>query len=381
VNVANIAPGVPFGSFDTPANNATGIAGAVPVTGWALDNIEVSRVGIWREPVGAEPVQPNGLVFIGNATFVNGARPDVQNAFPNTPLNARAGWGYMLLTNFLPHSGGAGGSGNGTYRLHAIAVNKAGQSFELGIHSITVDNAHASRPFGTIDTPDQGGTVSGSSFVNFGWALTQNPNCIATDGSTMTVTVDGVTLGHPAYNNFRNDIATSFPGLCNSGGAIGFYILDTTKLSNGVHTIGWLVYDNVGHGDGIGSRFFMVANAGTGNEPAVDEPIQQAPDRSVRLRRGLETAEALPAAPDGVYAVELEELGLMELQVGAVAGYQVVGDERRPLPVGSTLKGGVFYWQAALGFLGEYQLVFERSDGSSVNARVIVQPRSYSTPR
>jgi hypothetical protein len=64
-----------------------------------------------------------------------------------------------------------------------------------------------------------------------------------------------------------------------------------------------------------------------------------------------------------------------------VAGYQVVGDERRPLPVGSTLKGGVFYWQAALGFLGEYQLVFERSDGSSVNARVIVQPRSYSTPR
>ena len=30
------------------------------------------------------------------------ARPDVEAAFPTTPNNYRAAWGYMLLTNMLP---------------------------------------------------------------------------------------------------------------------------------------------------------------------------------------------------------------------------------------------------------------------------------------
>src|SRR5262249_5616768 len=38
------------GSFDTPVNNTTGIAGSIAVTGWALDPIEVTKVDIWREP-------------------------------------------------------------------------------------------------------------------------------------------------------------------------------------------------------------------------------------------------------------------------------------------------------------------------------------------
>ena len=63
VNVTSVAPGVPFGYFDSPINNTTGVAGAIPVTGWALDNIEVASVGIWREPVVGEAASPNGLVF------------------------------------------------------------------------------------------------------------------------------------------------------------------------------------------------------------------------------------------------------------------------------------------------------------------------------
>ena len=41
VNVTSVTPAAPFGSFDTPANNTSGITGAVGVTGWALDSIEV----------------------------------------------------------------------------------------------------------------------------------------------------------------------------------------------------------------------------------------------------------------------------------------------------------------------------------------------------
>ena len=41
----------PFGTVDTPTDNRTGVTGAVPVTGWALDDIEVTRVSICRAAV------------------------------------------------------------------------------------------------------------------------------------------------------------------------------------------------------------------------------------------------------------------------------------------------------------------------------------------
>jgi hypothetical protein len=282
-------------------------------------------------------------------------------------LSYRAGWGYMLLTNFLPHSsGGSAGGGNGIFSLHVLATNKAGQVLDLGTRTITVDNAHATKPFGTIDTPGQGATVAGSAFVNFGWALTQSPNCIPIDGSTINVYVDGVPSGHPAYNQFRSDIASLFPGLCNSNGGVGFFYIDTTQLANGVHTISWAATDNVGHSDGIGSRYFTVANAGGGaNGLAMDEPVEPVSDAT--------------AGAEGVHTAEVEELGLIELHLGAVAGRSLVGGQAAPLPVGSTLKNGVFYWHAALGFLGDYPLVFERADGSEVRVLLRVVPKKFSS--
>jgi len=44
----------PFGYIDTPLNNATGIAGAIAVTGWALSGVGVQTVAIWRESVAGE---------------------------------------------------------------------------------------------------------------------------------------------------------------------------------------------------------------------------------------------------------------------------------------------------------------------------------------
>ena len=76
-------------------------------------------------------------------------------------------------------------------------------------------------------------------------------------------------------------------------------------------------------------------------------------------------------------AAEIEQLGLLELHLGAVHGHSLVDGQIAPLPVGSTLKGGVFYWQAALGFLGNYQLVFERPDGSEVRVQVHVRPKKF----
>ncbi len=62
-----------------------------------------------------------------------------------------AGWGYLLLTNFLPSQG------NGTFTLYAYADDVDGYTTLLGSKTITCTNATATAPFGAIDTPAQGG--------------------------------------------------------------------------------------------------------------------------------------------------------------------------------------------------------------------------------
>ncbi len=252
----------PFGSFDTPYNNSN-VSGAIGVTGWALSPSGVYAVDVWREPNPGEAAASNGLVLIGTASFVPNARPDVQKAYPAYPNSNAAGWGLQILTNELPFNSFGSILGNGTYRLHAIAHSSADGDSDLGTRTIIVNNAASVSPFGTIDTPAQGGFVSGSSYVNFGWALTPIGSQIPTDGSTIWVYIDKAAVAHPVYNQYRSDVANTFPGLQNSGGPVGYYRMDTTKLTNGLHTLSWVVTDNLGHASGLGSRFINVQNACT----------------------------------------------------------------------------------------------------------------------
>jgi hypothetical protein len=286
-----------------------------------------------------------------------------------------------MLTNFLPNASGSGAPGNGTYKLHAIAFNKAGSQLDLGTKAITVDNAHAAKPFGTIDTPGQGGTISGADSVNFGWALTPKLAVIPIDGSTITVVIDGVSVGHPTYNQLRSDIANLFPGFANSGGAVGFFHINTTTLANGVHTISWNVFDNLGHGEGLGSRYFNVTNTGVAAMAAAVEEIDQSVAREgVRLRNGLNiNREPNLIVPDGDggYSVTMEEVGHIELHLGAASGRLLMQDDARVLPTGSTLKHGVFFCQPGPGFLGEYTMQFERPDGTRIRVRVNIVPKRY----
>ena len=383
VQISTTTASGPFGSFDTPLNNARGVSAAIAVTGWALDSIGITKVDIWREPVGPEPP---GLKYIGDAIFVPGARPDVAQSFSTYPSANNAGWGYLLLTNFLPNANGARGSGNGMYTVHALAHNLAGATIHLGARAITVDNTDATQPFGNIDTPAQGATVWGNAYVNFGWALTPMPAMIPTDGTTITINVDGVTVGHPTYDQFRGDIATEFTGFANSNGAIGFAYIDTTKFTNGLHTISWNVWDNEIRGNGVGSRFFKVLNvaSSTTSSPAPSSPAEASPltaNELVELSpKGAFTQSARRLSPiaDEVLSMEVEEMDLIQVPLGATSGYMVANGQRQPLPIGSTLQGGVFYWQLAPVFLGEYDMVFERPGAGPTHLRVVVRPKTYS---
>lgn len=370
--------GSPTGSFDTPTDGTTGVTGSIPVTGWVVDDVGVQSVKIYRDPVAGESTEDP--IYIGDAVFVEGARPDVEQAYPGYPYNYQAGWGYMMLTNFLP------GQGNGSYKLRAVATDLEGNQVTLGTKTITCNNANAVKPFGAIDTPTQGGTNSGK-FFNSGWALTPMPNTIPIDGSTINVWIDGMAIGHPAYNQFRNDIATLFPGYNNTDGAVGAKLIDTTQYTNGVHTIAWSVSDNVGNSDGIGSRFFSISNTGgsgsrqmfvnrTTNLGRVDsseshQRIQdyRKNDTSLLIKRGynrnLGSTQITPER-DGMFHLNIKEVERIEIGIGEEvrAGFLVVGDELRPLPIGSTLdlNNGIFYWQPGPGFIGDYHFVFTKKD-------------------
>lgn len=357
---------IPFGTFESPVQGATGVAGALAVTGWVLDDVEVASVQIFRNPVAGEG---QDLVYIDRAMLVPGARPDVEQNYPGFPFNHQAGWGYMLLTNYLP------GNGNGTFVLYAVAEDTTGHRVILGSKTITCDNEHSVKPFGTIDTPMQGEEISGSKYLNWGWVLTPMPHVIPKDGSTINVYVDGVYKGHPEYNLPRLDIDTLFPGYANSNGAIGYFYLDTTAYANGVHSIQWTATDSAGNTDGIGSRFFTTRNNRTdsvqGQTSFLSETDLVADRSPVYFKKGYNLDQPLEVAysgESGVVSLSLEELERIEINFNypdheewkVVEGFLWVGDKTRPLPIGSSLdrEKGVFYWQAGPGFLGNYELVF-----------------------
>jgi len=421
----------PIGVVDTPTEGTTGIEGSVPVTGWAVDDIEVVSVKIYRELVGGEGAEPNAYVYIGDAVFVEGARPDVEQAYPTYPMNYRAGWGYMMLTNFLPNGG------NGTFRLHAIATDKEGNTTLLGSKTITCDNTNATLPFGAIDVPSQQGEgmASGSSYINFAWVLATKPKCIPADGSTITAWVDSLPIGHPSYGYYRVDIATLFPGYCNANGAIGYIPIDTTKYTNGMHTLAWSATDSAGVNNGFGSRYFTIQNSGAAAAPGVVfETAEKAPERfslidretsrepgktsseifaPMYVRRGFDlngSTDAVYPNENGSLSVEIRELERVEIYINpedspesiaslrissaeseknttasplkkeeSYLAYQVVGDELRPLPIGSTFDAerGIFYWQPGPGFIGQYDfIVLSNEIGTfrKIPFKIIIKP-------
>jgi hypothetical protein len=294
-------------------------------------------------------------------------------------------------------------------------------------------NDTIAKPFGTIDTPALGGTISGT-VANFGWVLTPDSNTTAGEvgdifmtysGAGMVVYIDGVATSTVAYNQCRgtvgnppgpgvfcnDDIAnifgnttpaatlttrtsnpTRFRNLDATRSAIGAYVMNTTTMTNGRHQIAWGVADSATRGEGIGSRFFTVLNSGADqrteaqlrNAPAEILGSSMALDNHTPGTEGVygRTGYALDhawkqmfASDAGTYTVRLPESGRLELWLGepADAGYLVANGTLRPLPVGSTLDGSYFAWMPPVGYVGPYTLAFVRGN-ERIDVTVTVAP-------
>jgi len=444
----------PIGQVDTPAQNATGVQGAIAVTGWVIDDIGIASVKVYRNCIPTEPqgdcqtgiVDGASVVYVGDGSVVAGARPDVEAGFPNYSATNTAGWGIQILTTMLPRMQGAfaPNGGQGAVTFYVVATDLEGNRVLLSRAytdtvrtptSITMDNDAIAKPFGTLDTPAEGATVSGM-VANSGWALTPDTNTtggdgddilIPTNGSSMVVFVDGAPVSTVTYNQCRvgtnptpagefcvDDIASIFgnptpqetgtPRFTNptrhrnldaGSGAIGSYVMDVSGLTSGLHTLAWSVTDSANRVEGIGSRYFNVLNSG--DAPA-DAPAARVASRGAAAdvqarwvdsddvygRAGFDLTTPLgvvAARTDGVRAVTLAQSGRLELRLGRVdAGYLVANTDLRDLPVGSRLDAatGIFTWSPGPSYLGTYRLEFVTPTGR-VPVEVTIAPEQ-TTP-
>ena len=206
-----------------------------------------------------------------------------------------------------------------------------------------------------------------------------------------------------SYNLFRSDVSGLFPGLKNSGGPVGYRVIDTNALSEGMHAIAWVATDDAGKATGIGSRYFTVQNSawlralkpGVALPPAFSSPEIALADRTaavppridgIDLGRRFASLASLPIDADAARTIDLKPLQGLELALSSeestcaptYAGYLSANGELRALPIGSSLdQKGTFYWQPGPGFFGTYHLVFVRTGCAGDRSRIPVSVRIH----
>ena len=407
------APGAsapPAGVFDTPTNGIVNVAGSLPVTGWAVDDVGIARVDILRDAVGSEPA--GAMILLGSAALVSGSRPDVENLYPNAPQSYRAGWGFMVLTNMLPDTGnGRATGGNGAFRLHAYAVDTEGRSSYLGAKSFRRTTPRRKNPSARSIRPHRAGRPPAVHLWSGAGRSHRAPRFRRTVRRSPCLSTVWHAATRPITSIVRTSLACS-PGTRTRTARSGTSTLDTTTLANGTHTISWVVTDNQGNTEGIGSRFFTVQN-GTSSVTAltstgtVDSSSMAVASNGAALGQTSETVAEVPpdyslvevrkvASDDrtpelvfpewsGEIRVRTRETEQVEVRLASqfddgkatYEGYVVIGGRMRPLPVGASLdtSTGTFTWQPGPGFLGRYEFVFLRTGANGLKTRIPVHVR------
>lgn len=111
--------GLPFGSVDLPAADATCAGPSVRFAGWALDDVDGVEVFVERDD------GRGGWTRLGPAEWRSGTRPDVAAAFRGFQSTDRAEWNY-----YLPCAGD--GALPLPARVRVVARDRDGHEADLG---------------------------------------------------------------------------------------------------------------------------------------------------------------------------------------------------------------------------------------------------------
>ncbi|ADU26966.1 Ig-like domain-containing protein [Ethanoligenens harbinense] len=191
-------------TIDAPGANACVNSSQMQVSGWTLGDGGVQSVTI----------SVDGAVVQTNIP-VNGARPDVNNAFPGYTGGAASGYAAAVDISGL------------SFGSHKLTVSATLNNGSAGAQS-TVTFVKQS-PLLTLDWPASGASMQTGSVQVSGWALTY------TGQPTVSIYLDNKKVGSVTANRPRADVGNAFPSYP-SASASGFdYTLDIT--SAGSHTV------------------------------------------------------------------------------------------------------------------------------------------------
>jgi hypothetical protein len=274
----------PFGKIEFPNANAelTGDCGQIcdpfadllldnprrysVVQGWALDsgvNLADSGVGYTELLIDGSLWSPQGYNTktgcfyapeTGGLSNCYGLRRlDIANIYPSLRDSLHSGFRYVLDISQLINCGLY------TPGHHTLSI-RAGDQHETVREIARIPVTFSCADFGTndpavgqIDVPAAGLLYSGTLQVT-GWAVDYQ-------GITLiSVLVDGADVANGNVTLSRPGVTALYPGYPQSA-APGFKLaVDTTKLSNGVHSLQVIVSDTLGSDTLLGEVRFTVAN-------------------------------------------------------------------------------------------------------------------------
>jgi hypothetical protein len=238
-----------IGSLDSPDPNQVQ-TGEIFVRGFVLDPALVQHVDLFVDGT-----------FLSSA-LTDQPRIDVVEAFPNYPGIHSVKPGFV--TGFL-----ASRFSNGPHALFVRVFLSDGEVVDVGNRTINIDNSVNQPPFGSVDIPGSDATYDAQgSFPVVGWATD-------TDGiKIVEVKVDGQTLQSAILGDERPDVSNAFPDLPQALFSGFIANIDTTRLTDGIHTLTVEATDLLGLPRVIGRRVIQVFNSGINLKPfgRIDSP-------------------------------------------------------------------------------------------------------------
>ncbi|HEV8269147.1 MAG TPA: Ig-like domain-containing protein, partial [Thermoanaerobaculia bacterium] len=233
-------PAQTIGTIEQPTERQL-VSGFVRVKGFALDGNLVSNVDLYID--GTD--EANRVTAPGGAN-INLPRPDVIQAFPAFAGTAGQYPGFEMSFKAANYA-------NGTHTINVRITDVTGCCYFLAPRTVRIDNSRNQPPFGNVEYPEADSSVNDNGVIHVvGWAL---------DDRTVDhveILVDGLQERQPVFAVNRPDVAAYYPDV---PGAIasGFIMnLDSTRLTNGVHTVTVKAVDDQGQQGLLGSRRIQV---------------------------------------------------------------------------------------------------------------------------
>ena len=186
----------------------------------------------------------------GLTVYVPGQYPYLSGFQIDDPAPGPFSNGLNYFAPFVPFAFKAGSVLEGDIYLIAGDYTSARQ-FVYALKS-TAATRDFLPPYGFLDVPTSGQTLSGHVSLA-GWAFDNRSL------SRIEILVDGVIAGTATYGQSRPDVANVLPNISSNTGYS--YTLDTTKYSNGQHTITANAVDSVGNAAVLETVTVTVSNS------------------------------------------------------------------------------------------------------------------------